>query len=263
MGLLSVRERFSDDINKLTNEEAAYILTILMLILALTIHALLEKINTEISFSLYWFALIFMFYGFSNYVFELIKNLSSNLLGKSLGAIVFLGATTLNLAVANGFINNVLHVPASAFGYTQTLVSILTIPVSSSISFMALFVICLSVIMVDGMVRFKSMSAKNILTLKFITGLGVGSPFLVMSRIISIVILLSLSISFVDNNKWYSEQISVFTKWFAFNFEMDSYGYCIIPDSAKVSYLQMDNIVVGEFDGENYNFYVKRCRDEL
>ena len=68
MGLLNIKQRFSDDIDKLTNEEAAYILTILMLILGLAIHAFLEKINTEISFSLYWFALIFMFYGFSNYV---------------------------------------------------------------------------------------------------------------------------------------------------------------------------------------------------
>ncbi|OAN19777.1 hypothetical protein A3K86_00045 [Photobacterium jeanii] len=253
MDTKSIQGFVSKEVSQLSNEQAAYIIGLMFMLL-------IPVIDSLIPFPPFWLSSGAFLCGLAIYLLELIEKFTSTTIGKAVGAIFLLAGTTFNLAMASGTVNYALKVPASPFGYTQTLTSILTIPLTAAIGMLFLFVILLLLVLFTSAFRIESFTAKKVLNLEFFKDSFKVSVVSFLGRMFSAVVLFSVSLSFIQNNQWYSDQISEFTRWFAYNFEMESYSYCTVPDKAKVAYLTRDNIVVANEEKSTYIFYVTQCK---
>jgi hypothetical protein len=241
-----------------SEETAAYLLALVSLVVILIINKVLGSNSLS---SLYWITLIILLYGFMTYVKAIVLPIWGSVLGKLLISIGGVIGTTLSLSFANLLINSSLQVPSSPFIYTQTLLSLLIAPLVISLIFgvLGMFVFPFTLILFSSAKI--NLSAKNVLTFwmqprvkhEMISGVTL------LSRIIAMTCLLTLSWSFNGDNRWYTNQLDAFTKWYALNFEMEKYSHCKLGEGERISYINKTAIIVGVVQDNSYEFKTSVC----
>ena len=176
----------------------------------------------------------------------------------SIGGII---GTTLSLSFANLLINSSLQVPSSPFIYTQTLLSLLIAPLVISLIFgvLGMFIFPLTLILFSSTKI--NLSAKNVLTFWMQPRVKheMVSGVTLLSRIIAMTCLLTLSWSFNGDNRWYTNQLDAFTKWYAFNFEMEQYTHCKLGEGERISYISKTAVIIGVVHDGSYDFKTSTC----
>lgn len=246
------------NLNSISEETAAYLLSLLSLVVILVVNKALGSASIP---SLYWITLVILLYGFIIYLKNILYPVWGTPLGKlfiSIGGVI---GTTFSLSFANLLINGSLQVPSSPFLYTQTLLSLLIAPLVISLIFgvVGMFTFPLTLILFTSTKM--NLSAKNILTFWMrprIQSKMVGGMTLI-SRIIAMTCLLSLSWSFNGDNKWYASQLDSFTKWYAFNFEMEQYSHCDLEEGERITYINKTAVIIGSVEGTSYKFKTATC----
>jgi hypothetical protein len=259
----TIKENIQQKLNSLSHEGAAYVLSAILFLFCIVINISLKKLNFESLSYIYWLCTLPCIYGFSTYAFKVFENLCASLIGKSIVSLFVIAASTFNLSMASKAVNQALEVPSSAFNYTRTLVSILTIPISGSLSFAVLFILIFILIMLHVILNMYSFLPKNIISFKIMKPNANEASGIFIGRAISLMVLLFLSIGFLNNNKWYSDQLMSFSRWFAYNFELEEYSYCSKPANARIAYLESDKIIIGIYNNSSYSFAVTTCKEKL
>ncbi|MFA1563203.1 hypothetical protein [Aliivibrio fischeri] len=253
MDLISVLKK---ETGKLSNEQSAYLIALILFPLSILL-------TETFPFPSYWIVSSFLIYGFIVWIREWGDNLNSILYAKSLMALAFLAATTLNVAMASISVNSILEVPSSPFTYTITMVSILTVPFTAAISLTMLAMPMMLISMFSAMFSIKELSAKKIVNFEIWSLMKEVSALNLLGRIFASLTVFFIATSFLGDNSWYTDQVAVFTKWFAYNFEMETYSYCSLPNNAHISYLDGERIIIGINEKSKYIFTVSNCITEL
>lgn len=254
---MEVVSTYKKKISTLNNEQAAYVLGFVCLVL-------LGIFNSLIPFPFYWIGLGFFVYGLAVWVHQTAYILSSVIYVRALGALLLLAVTTFNLAFASSTVHSILEVPSSAFRYTITLVSVMLMPLSICILLAFVTFPLMPIAMLNSVFSLKNLSAKSVITLKVFSGVVKElSVTLVMGRMMACITLFYISSSFLSENGEYSEKIASITKSFAYTFEMEQHSYCKLLKDEKVAYLGGDLIVTGTYSNGSYTFSVTRCEKDL
>jgi hypothetical protein len=117
--------------------------------------------------------------------------------------------------------------------------------------------------MLHAILNMVNIKAKTILQFNILKPKTDESVDLLVGRLLAAIILFSLSLGFLHQNKWYSEQVSSFIKWYAYNFEMDSYSYCNSAPDKRVAYIDSDKIILATKANNGYAFKVQKCDVKL
>lgn len=244
---------------KLSEESAAYLLSLVSLIVFSLINRLLgESSITE----LYWFTLLFMFYGFTIYIRNIYSIFWDSGIGKIVISAMFFLGTTLSLSLSSSLINSSFEVTSTPFLYTQSILSVLIAPLVISLFFGIIGVFFLPVSMLLFTTDKLSFSVKSIFTvwLEKKRSYKEISPLAFIGRILSFVCVLSFCWSFNGNNAWYTNQLETIAKWYAYNIEMEEFSHCQLTKGEKVRYINKAIIVIGYKENESYKFKTDVCK---
>lgn len=214
---------------------------------------------TELNY--FWAPFVFFLWGLLYWGLGFVEALTKTLVGKAIGAVFLVAATTLNLAIASTIVNAALQVPVSGFSYTHTIVAVLTIPLTAALVFSFVSLLLMLLAMISDAGDYEDITPKNILRLRMFFGKKKSIPMLVVGRFIASIVLLWVSISFIQKSQTYSETLTEFTRWFAHGFEMEEFSYCKLKPNTKVSYISGDKIVTATLKDKIYVFKVETCRD--
>ena len=143
------------------------------------------------------------------------------------------------------------------------MVSILTVPFTAAISLTMLAMPMMLISMFSAMFSIKELSAKKIVNFEIWSLMKEVSALNLLGRIFASLTVFFIATSFLGDNSWYTDQVAVFTKWFAYNFEMEAYSYCSLPNNAHISYLDGERIIIGINEKSEYIFTVSNCITEL
>ncbi|MCU8439442.1 hypothetical protein OC515_21705 [Vibrio vulnificus] len=247
---------YKDGVSKLTNEEAAYILGLVSLIIV-------PLINNFSPFPSYWVCFGFLIVGAVIWLNSLVIQASSILIVKAFWGVVIVAGTAFNLGLASTTVNSVLGVPSSAFAYTVTITSVLLIPITFSIIGIFLALPLMPIAIISTITQFGDFTPKKILTLGFLTSFGRHSPVLFFGRMLACICLFSMSVAFNQDSSWYSNAVDDKIKWFAYNFETEQFSYCKLASNEQIAYLGNERVVIAVKSEESYVFQVSLCESEL
>lgn len=167
--------------------------------------------------------------------------------------------SALSMSLAGQIINSYLEVTSSPFIYTQTITSIMISPLVISVVFGFLSFIILPFTMIVFSLEGLGFSLKRFVLFWLHQPKDITNGFLILCRIIAFAGLFSLSWSFNANNQWFSDPIGSFTKWYAYNFEMDSFSHCSHIEKEKIAYINKDDIIIGIDNGNKITFRTSTC----
>ncbi|MCZ0741819.1 hypothetical protein ACOV11_11755 [Vibrio natriegens] len=252
MASTNVKEFVSEKAKSLDREQMAYLISFIFLLLILP----LSKVT---DFPVYWFSFGACISGLVFYLIGATEKLTSNVFGKTIASIAVIGCTTFNLAMAHSFVNFALEAPVSPFGYTVTISAILSIPYTASLFLAFGFVFWLMVILVTSIIPLYQLPLHKLFVFSKIKKLLNDNPLVLIGRLFSATVLFSIAIGFLKDNQGYMDATSGFTRWFAYNLEMEKFSYCDVDENQKVAYLGSNKIVVGQEQGDTYKFKVRDC----
>ena len=253
---MDILKAYEKEVSNLSNEQSAYIVGSVALII-------LGVLYKFIAFPFYWVSMAFFVYGLAVWVDDIANNMNSILYTKVFGALILLVATTFNLAFASMTVNHILELPSSAFIYTTTIISVILIPLSVSLVLVFIIFPLLPFAILSSVFSIKDFSAKNILMFKPFKSTGNISIIILFGRFISFIIVFSIALSFLNDNNWYIGKVEKFTKWFAYNLEMEEHSYCDMPEGSRVAYLKSDLIAIGTKTDTSYIFKITSCKKEF
>ncbi|WP_318404743.1 hypothetical protein [Photobacterium leiognathi] len=256
MTFANVRVLVSEKLNNLDSEQVAYLLSFLFFLLMLP----LSKVT---DFPVYWLSFGSCICGLSFYLIEATEKVMNNFLGKTIASIAIIGGTTFNLAMAQSFVNHALEVPVTPFGYTVTISSILAIPYTGSIFLAFGFTFWFLLILLTSFLQIELLSLQNLAGFSEIKKLFNDNPFTLFGRMFGVIVLFSVALSFLGDNKGYMDATSNFTRWFAYNLEMEQFSYCDVDEKQKVAYLGSNKIIIGKEHEGVYTFSVRDCETGL
>lgn len=196
---------------------------------------------------------------FSTIFTELIKNV----IWRSCFSLLFIFLVTLSLTLADGMINDTFKVPSSPFIYTQTIVSILQIPLFVIVASAALSVLFIILIVlfpyITSMEFFKLIpSSLEIERDKKHKKLTYAARFLV------ILSIGYMSFDFLEKSDGYYSFIKSTAKEYAYSLEMEKYTHCEVKEAGEhFAYLDPINVVVGVVKNNNYVFVVRPCKETI
>src|SRR5688500_5519431 len=120
MNLQIIRSKSAAFLESLSEETAAYLLSIAALVF---VHVASKVWQQPSSNHLYWIPLVILIYGFMHFLLGFLKPLWVSVPGKIVISSLFLCGSTISYSIAKILINDVTHSPSSAFALTHSLVS--------------------------------------------------------------------------------------------------------------------------------------------
>ena len=194
--------------------------------------------------------------GFFIYLAPIIRKLGKSAIGKVVIGLASIGGSAFSMSFAGQIINGYLEVTTTPFIYTQTIVSILLLPLVFSIIFGFISIFALPILMMLFMLNDIYTMGKReslISEKKEINGI------LLVSRLLAFVALIGLSWSFNNNNGWFTDSIGGVARWHAFHFEMDGFSHCSLNENEKISYINKDDVVIGVMSNKEISFRTSTC----
>lgn len=254
-----ILKNYKDHINNITEEHAAYYVAITLTIIATPITILLTKNGINITNQIFLIIGIIYIYGLRYYLVSIINYLNSSPIGKGLFTLTAVIVTTVNLSLASQIINNVTKIQSTYFSYTKTLVSILALPITISIALLFGSILFIIVVMLHTIYSTKWINFKNILTLNLRPNQDPIKGALLFGRIFALIAVASFAVIFVDDNKFYENQINSFITWFSYNFELETNNHCITPNNSKSLIIPDNKIIISTKNKDSYSFTIQQC----
>ena len=137
-----------DYLNKQDHEQLCYIAAYLFVIFAICLKKTLDVY--ELGDYAIWPTGILFSLGFLSYLTKLYERMNSKNIGKWLIALIVISATKFNFAIADQSINLIFEVPSKELTYTETFISILTLPFSISLMLLLTLPVFMLISMIDS-----------------------------------------------------------------------------------------------------------------
>lgn len=209
---------------------------------------------------LYYFAVIALIYGFLVFLNSLAKSFIESGLGKLLTSGVLVIGSGISLALARQTINGELHVPSSAYPITQSILAVLYAPLTLSICIALSGVLFMVVGALWSFMPVKVNSMKSLLVSWWDEAFTVKEMVLNFLRLIGLVAVISVAMSFSKQNDWYTDMMASFTRWFAYSFESEEYSYCTLKPAERVAYLSDNKVVIAtKVVNDEYLYEIRSC----
>lgn len=238
---------------KLSRESFNYFLSFLLILLALISIKLFDSLGSTV---ILWLSLITLEIGFFIYLVPIIRKLGKSTIGKVTIGLASIVGSAFSMSFAGQIINGYLEVTTTPFIYTQTIVSVLLLPLVFSVIFGFISIFALPVIMMLFMLNdIHTMGKRETL----ISEKKETNGILLISRFLAFIVLIGLSWSFNNNNSWFTDSIGGIAKWHAFYFEMDKFSHCSLEKNEKASYINKDDIVIGAINEQKISFRTGVC----
>jgi len=247
-------------INKQDNEQLYYIAAYLFFILAILLKKPLDAYNLG-DYAIVPTGILLSF-GFLSYLTKLYGIMNSKNIGKWLIALVVILVTKFNFAIAEQSINFIFETPSTAFNYTKTFISILTLPFSISLMLLFSFPVLLLISMIDSSFNWGALTVRNIFTFNVAAFSENIRPSYLIGRMLAIISIVSFAIGFLQNTNKYIDGVENTIKSFTFNFELQKYSYCILPENSK-SIMLSEHLVYFAVKVKNgYDFKITQCNEK-
>jgi hypothetical protein len=78
-------------------------------------------------------------------------------------------------------------------------------------------------------------------------------------RISALVVLISLSWTLNGNSSWYTKKVEGFAKWYAFNFDTETYSHCKLSKGQRITYIDSEKVILASVNEGVYEFVVSKC----
>jgi len=193
--------------------------------------------------------------GIFQYLSKLAHKISNNILLKSIFTAIFVAGATVALSYADSLINETLKVPSGPFNYTQTITSLLLIPI-----FIAFIAIALSVISVFLITFSPSITTFKLYEKEDEQRYQVPTIFLRCGILIFFGVLAEKSLT---QSEGYQKFVTDVIQDYAYNMEMEQYTHCDQSDGERFAYIDANTVVVAIKHGETYSFKVRACKESI
>ncbi len=248
-------------LNTLDNERLSYLLSYVFVVLAVLTKNILESLGIR------EYALlptgIMLLIGFICYLSKIYEIINSKNIGKWLITLIVILVTKFNFAIADQSTNLIFKAPSAAFTYTKTFISVLTLPFSLSLILMLTFPILMLASMIDTSLNIRSKALNNILTFNM-RSIGENiKPSLLIGRMLASIAIVSFAVGFLQNTDKYIDKLEDTIKSFAFNFELQSYSYCDLPQNSKSIMISDHLVYFAVRTTHSYEFKIVQCVEKL
>jgi|GEM_PF-6475794 len=244
----------------LTEEQAAYLVALLFFLILSIIKRFIYLFNVE--FNNYTFAipLVISLYGFSNFIVPRLFKFTESKLGKSvISFLVILGGLAC-LGAAKQFINLSFKVPSSAFEHTQSVVSILFVPIFLAFLISLLGTTLMPVMMISCLQTFSIKSIKDIVLFERGSTLVEVNPLTGIFRLCLYIAIVSFFFNSINKLNWYLEEVQQAASYVAFEFDSELFSHCKKNENEKVAYIDESNIVLSTKTADNkIKFFISKC----
>ena len=258
-----MREFFNDIKAKLHNaseEQFSYLFSVFLLIVLLLAKICSHTFNYEFNDTLFVLPLITLLYGFAHFIVPFfIKHFESKLGKFIISFLVFIGGVAC-LGFAKQFINLALRVPSSAFEHTQTVVSILFVPIMVGIVFSILGFILMPMMMVVCFQMVSISSLKDFLNIGKVFSADRVNPITGFLRLFLFIVIVSSVWSSFQKVGWYLEEVAKFAAYIAYEIDSEQFSHCKKNENERVAYINQSNIVLSKkIADDKFEFYVAKC----
>lgn len=260
--LKSIKQPAQAFLEKQSEESSSYILASLALITSLIARLGGFKQYSE---AFHYLATVALIYGFIVFVNSLAKPIMRSGLGKLILSGAFVIGSGISLAMARQAINTELHVPASAYPITQSILAVLLAPQSLSVCLALTGVVLIVPAIFLSFMPIKITSMKSLLVSWKADALTGTEMITNIVRFFALVVVINLAMSFSKDSNGYSDSLASFSKWFAYTFESEIHSYCFTASDERVTYLSEKLIIISKQDGDSgkYSFRVDNCISSL
>lgn len=260
---MDIKKKIKNGLNSLTEEQSAYVLCAILFLFIFLLKPTILFFEKEFSNDVFWVPVLIAIYGFIYYWVNEFSRFWKSIFGKVVVTAILTIAGTLSLAFANQAINGTFQVTASPFEYTQIMLSVLLSPLIASILFGLFGFILFPVLMFMSVGFPKPFSIKAFFK-SFFKGGASNKPagFTLIVRFVLLILLIGIALEFNQKNEWYTSPLGNFSKWFAYNFEMEKYSYCDLKNNEKIAYIDSNNIIIGLMEDDNYMFKQSTCNKQ-
>jgi multidrug transporter EmrE-like cation transporter len=105
---LNISTIIRDKIESFSEEGAAYLLALFLVIISSLIFLIAKKeLEVDVSY-IFWISILPCIYGLTIYLYDVFKKICSNLIGKGITTLTFIFISTFNLSLATQTINTTL-----------------------------------------------------------------------------------------------------------------------------------------------------------
>jgi len=244
----------------LTEEQAAYLVALLSFLILSIIKRFIYLFNVE--FNNYTFAipLVISLYGFAHFIVPILIKFTESKLGKSvISFLVILGGLAC-LGAAKQFINLSLKVPSAAFEHTQSVVSILFVPIFLAFLISFLGITLMPVMMIPCFKTFTIKSIKDIVLFERGSTLVEVNPLTGIFRFFIYFVIVTFFFSSINKLNWYLEEVQQAASYVAFEFDSELFSHCKKNENEKVAYIDESNIVLSTKTVDNkIKFFISKC----
>lgn len=258
---MAINFDIKDYVNKQDHEQLCYIATYLFAISAICLKKALD-VYTLGDYAI-WPAGILFSLGFLSYLTKLYEKMNSKNIGKWLIALIVILATKFNFAIADQSINLIFEVPSKELTYTETFISILTLPFSISLILLFTFPVFMLISMIDSSFDLGALTLRNILTFN-IRAIGENiRPSYLFGRMFAIAAITSFAIGFLQTTDKYIYSVENTIKAFTYNFELQNFSYCSLPKNSKNIMISDHLVYFAVKNKDGYDFKITRCIEKL
>jgi len=255
--LQSLKKPLSLFLKNQTEETSGYLVALFTLLIYLAGKLIGVQEYVE---GFYYFAVIALIYGFIVFLHSLVKPIVQSGFGKIVLSGLFVIGSGVSLALARQTINDELQVPSSAYPITQSILTVLYAPLTLSIclALSGVIFIMLGSLLSFSPVRMNSM--KSLLVSWWDEAFSTKETLVNLTRLLGLIAVVSLAMTFLKQNGWYMDQLASFTHWFAYSLESEQFSYCTLNFEERVAYLEGNRIVVASKSSQDeYLFLIKEC----
>lgn len=244
---------FDSWIRALSYEEKCYFAGGVAFCIFILLNTILPS-SPLVSVSIYT-VMLFLGAGVINYLMPYFQRVWGSIVGKFFLTIITFVGSTVCFSIAGQVINWSLGVSSLPFTYTLSVVALLVSPFIIFIFLLLAFVLLLMLmpLFFYDHTKFSLIEVGSTLVKK--------EPKAVRGilRVFGIIILITMLSALLENLFGYSEKIGEFTRWYAFNFEMQPKTHCLIDEGDRVAYLDSSLIVLGKHIDDEYLFKTVLC----
>jgi len=244
----------------LTEEQAAYLVALLFVLILSIIKRFIYLFNVEFNNYAFAIPLVTSLYGFANFIVPSFIKFTESKLGKSvISFLVILGGLAC-LGAAKQFINLSFEVPSSAFEHTQSFVSILFVPIFLAFLISLLGITLMPVMMISSFQTFSVKSIKDIVLFERESTLVEVNPLTGIFRFCLYIAIVSFFFNSVNKLNWYLEEVQQAASYVAFEFDSELFSHCKKNENEKVAYIDESNIVLSTKTADNkIKFFISKC----
>jgi|AGTN01.2.fsa_nt_gi hypothetical protein len=248
--------------NSLTEEETAYLLASMALILCVLVNLVGARLGFHLSGWAFLLPVALFAYGFAQFIEGVWKTARKSALVKVANSVVVILGGGVVVAASGVAVNWSLQVPSSAFPHTRAMVAVLCLPGVALIALPFAAFFASPLVMLISMAERFPRSFKEVFSRTWWKN-PKGTEIVVGVRMIVVIIILGASLAALKLTGPYSEWLADVARWYAYHFEAEKFSHCRLANDQRIAYIGGDYVVRVKPLGSDFVFEMGLCSSPL